>query len=40
MTDILLTPALIDGEFRILDTDLAKRLGFERPRDIRKLITR
>ncbi|MCB4862399.1 Rha family transcriptional regulator [Sphingobium sp. PNB] len=40
MTEVLLTPALIDGEFRILDTDLAKRLGFERPRDIRKLITR
>jgi hypothetical protein len=40
MTNVLLTPALIDGEFRILDTDLAKRLGFERPRTIRTLITR
>lgn len=40
MTDVMLTPALIDGEFRILDTDLAKRLGFERPRTIRTLITR
>lgn len=34
------TPLLLEGEFRVLDTDLAERLGFERPRDIRKLITR
>jgi hypothetical protein len=27
-----------DGELRILDTDLAARLGFERPRKIRELI--
>ncbi|MBS1029446.1 phage antirepressor KilAC domain-containing protein [Gluconobacter albidus] len=29
-----------DGELRVLDTDLATRLGFDRPRDIRKLIKR
>jgi len=29
-----------DEEPRMLDTDVAKRLGFERPRDIRKLIER
>ncbi|NHN93446.1 hypothetical protein GVI59_16070 [Acetobacter sicerae] len=29
-----------DGELRILDTDLAVRLGFAQPRDIRKLIAR
>lgn len=40
MTDALITPTLLEGEFRVLDTDLAERLGFERPRDIRKLITR
>lgn len=40
MTDMLITPTLLEGEFRVLDTDLAERLGFERPRDIRKLITR
>lgn len=36
----LITPAMHDGELRILDTDLATRLGFDRPRDIRKLIKR
>ena len=30
----------IDGEPRVRDIDLAHRLGFERPRDIRKLIER
>lgn len=30
----------IEGEARILDTDLAARLGFGQPRDIRKLIKR
>lgn len=30
----------IDGEPRARDTDIAQRLGFERPRDIRKLIER
>ena len=29
-----------DGEPRLLDLDLAERLGYERPRDIRKLIER
>ncbi|MBS1093825.1 hypothetical protein [Gluconobacter wancherniae] len=33
-------PAMHDGELRILDTDLATRLGFERPRKIRELISR
>ena len=27
-----------DGEFRVRDIDLAERLGYDRPRDIRKLI--
>jgi hypothetical protein len=40
MTITAITPLLLDGELRVLDTDLAERLGFERPRDIRKLITR
>jgi hypothetical protein len=30
----------IDGEPRVRDIDLAERLGFDRPRDIRKLIER
>ncbi len=30
----------VDGEPRTKDTDLAKRLGFSRPRDIRSLIER
>lgn len=29
---------IIDDKLRILDTDLAERLGFARPRNIRKLI--
>ncbi|MCP1274816.1 phage antirepressor KilAC domain-containing protein [Gluconobacter albidus] len=36
----VIVPAMHDGELRILDTDLAARLGFDRPRDIRKLIKR
>ncbi|MEW9272409.1 phage antirepressor KilAC domain-containing protein [Gluconobacter oxydans] len=36
----VIAPAMHDGELRILDTDLATRLGFDRPRDIRKLIKR
>jgi predicted ArsR family transcriptional regulator len=40
MTDINLTPLLLEGELRVLDTDLAERLGFAEPRAIRKLITR
>ncbi|WP_394819421.1 hypothetical protein [Sorlinia euscelidii] len=35
-----ISPSIHDGELRILDTDLAARLGFDRPRDIRKLIKR
>lgn len=35
-----ITPHMRDGEARILDTDLAVRLAFDRPRDIRKLIKR
>lgn len=38
MNALTLTP--VDGEPRIFDLTLAERLGFERPRDIRKLITR
>ena len=40
MTDQSITPLLLEGEFRVLDTDLAERLGFAEPRAIRKLITR
>ncbi|WP_063353473.1 hypothetical protein [Acetobacter oryzifermentans] len=36
----LITPSMREGELRILDTDLAKRLGFAAPRMIRKLIKR
>ncbi|WP_052750048.1 hypothetical protein [Gluconobacter oxydans] len=36
----VIAPAMHDGELRILDADLAMRLGFDRPRDIRKLIKR
>ncbi|CAI3954360.1 KilAC domain (KilAC) [Commensalibacter communis] len=36
----LINPVVHEGELRILDIDLAQRLGFERPRDIRKLISR
>ncbi|MBS1057179.1 hypothetical protein [Gluconobacter kondonii] len=36
----VIAPALHDGELRILDTDLATRLGFAKPENIRKLIER
>ncbi|NHN93634.1 phage antirepressor KilAC domain-containing protein [Acetobacter sicerae] len=36
----LITPEMYDGELRILDTDLAVRLGFAQPRDIRKIVKR
>lgn len=36
----IITPEMREGELRILDTDLAKRLGFAAPRMIRKLIKR
>ena len=36
-----LVPELFeDGEYRVLDLDIAERLGFERSRDIRQLIDR
>lgn len=35
-----LKPTNVGGEARIRDLDLATRLGFDRPRDIRKLIER
>ncbi len=35
-----LTVSSIEGESRILDTDLGKRLGFSTPIDIRKLVRR
>lgn len=35
-----LTIQAIEGEPRVLDTDLAVELGYERPRDIRKLVKR
>lgn len=35
-----ISPSMHDGELRILDTDLAARLGFDRPRKIRELIRR
>ena len=35
-----ISPRIIDGELRILDTDLAARLGFAEPAQIRKLIKR
>lgn len=40
MTGQHITPLLLEGEYRVLDTDLAERLGFTQPRDIRKLIAR
>lgn len=40
MTDGPITPMLLEGEFRVLDTDLAERLHFKRPRTIRTLISR
>lgn len=36
----VLTVSPIEGEARILDTDLGKRLGFDRPRKIRDIIRR
>lgn len=36
----LINPVLIENELRILDTELAQRLGFSNPLDIRKLIRR
>ncbi|MFT8445491.1 MAG: phage antirepressor KilAC domain-containing protein [Acetobacter orientalis] len=39
-TTNLITPSMHEGELRILDLDLAKRLGFGRPRKIRELIVR
>lgn len=36
----LATAGFEDGQHRILDVELARRLGFGRPRDIRKLIER
>ncbi|GBQ79542.1 hypothetical protein AA13595_0054 [Gluconacetobacter johannae DSM 13595] len=39
MTKVI-APCMVEGEPRILDTDLATRLGFDRPRDIRKLTKR
>lgn len=38
VADVALT--VFDGDPRALDLDIAKRLGFGRPRDIRKLIER
>ncbi|HWL68145.1 MAG TPA: Rha family transcriptional regulator [Geminicoccus sp.] len=38
VTDLALTTH--EGEARVLDTDLASRLRFDQPRDIRKLIAR
>jgi hypothetical protein len=38
--DLTITIATIDNEARILDTDLAEALGYERPRVIRDLIKR
>lgn len=40
MADVAITPIQMDGELRILDVNLADRLGFAQPRDIRKLIKR
>ncbi len=40
MTEAQITPLLLEGELRVLDTDLAERLKFNRPRTIRALITR
>jgi phage antirepressor YoqD-like protein len=39
-SQIVLAPFLVEGEPRIRDLDLAARLGFDQPRDIRKLIAR
>ncbi|BCZ76092.1 hypothetical protein [Komagataeibacter phage phiKX1] len=37
---IAINPQLMAGELRIKDEDLGARLGFTRPRDIRKIIAR
>ena len=37
---VVLRPVVFGGEARIWDLELGKRLGFERPLDIRKLIRR
>jgi phage regulator Rha-like protein len=39
MTNVI-APRMIEGELRILDIELAERLGFARPRVIRELIER
>jgi hypothetical protein len=39
MTGLAIRP-FEDGELRVVDLELAEQLGFERPRDIRKLIER
>lgn len=36
----LITPSMREGELRILDTELGKRLGFSKPVKIRELIKR
>lgn len=36
----IINPQIIQNELRIRDLDLAQRLGFDRPRDIRKIIKR
>jgi hypothetical protein len=35
-----ITPTLVEGELRMLDTDLAQRLGFAQPLNIRNTIKR
>lgn len=39
MNDLICVTA-VEGEPRVLDTELAAALGYEQPRDIRKLIKR
>jgi len=40
LCSITLAIATVDGEPRVLDIDLARSLGFDCPRDIRKIIAR
>lgn len=40
MSQNLITPSMHEGELRILDIDLGKRLGFAKPVKIRELIKR
>ncbi|MFT9025919.1 phage antirepressor KilAC domain-containing protein [Acetobacter indonesiensis] len=40
MTQIIITPSMHEGELRILDIELGKRLGFSKPVKIRELIKR